>query len=90
MASIQLNSNPKNDMIVGEIGAILVDRPWPGGGAVTVVQLFIGGDQIQIWPISVEQLVTFGMRITRLAKKLQEKLNAESDKRESEQKDGTV
>jgi hypothetical protein len=51
----------------GQIGAILRDRAWPGGGTVKVLYLFVGRDIVEIWPADPEQLRELGNRLLWLA-----------------------
>lgn len=55
------------------LDAVIVERPWPGGGTVRVLRLHLGGEFLQIWPADPGQIKALGERLLILAGELEGK-----------------
>src|SRR5882757_3174672 len=76
MATIKLTAihNANGPDALGEIGAWLKDRAWPGGGTVKVLMLSVGRDTLEIWPADPERVRELGEKLIVLAKPQEAKI----------------
>lgn len=68
MAVITLTA--ERDGIPTELGATIVRRPWPGGGTVPVLMLWIGQDAVTVWPADPDRLRQLAAKLGVLADRL--------------------
>lgn len=74
MAEIRLTAmkNCNGPMIPSEYYALIMDRPWPGGGRTEVLYLGIGNDSVEIWPADPIRIRELGEKLIRIANELEE------------------
>lgn len=51
-----------------EIGAAIEQRPWPGGGTVSHLALYIGYDTVVVWPAEPDVMENLAEKLVQLAK----------------------
>ena len=75
MAEIKLTAMQRHGLggpeTPGEIGAIIQMRPWPGGGKVPWLLLFVGNDTVEIWPADPVRIKQLGEKLVRIADELE-------------------
>ncbi len=82
MATIHLGASYQGELT--KLGAILGEREWPGGGKTPILRLFIGQDEVQIWPADPERLDELGTKLKALADVLRKDWEPHCKKRDDE------
>ena len=58
-----------------ELGCIIRQREWLGGGTVPELRLFIGRDTVIIWPADPDRIGQLAKKLTKIADDLTRKEN---------------